>query len=69
MPNREFYVVISKGKDGSFVGEVPQLRDCHSNGRTLDELMKNIRKTIESCLEDDDLNDDCGFVGFYKIEV
>ena len=31
--------------------------------------MQNMRKTIEHCLKDDDLNDDCGFVGFYKIDV
>ena len=69
MAKREFYVVITKGKDGCFLGEAPQLRECFGQGKSLDDLMNNMRKTIESCLEDDDLNDDYGFVGFYKIEV
>jgi len=50
--NRDFYVVIERDEDGLFVGEVPQLRACYSQGRTLDELMKNIREVIELCLEE-----------------
>ena len=69
MAKREFFVVITKDKDGNFLGEAPQLRECFNQGRTLDELMQNMRKTIEHCLKDDDLSDDCGFVGFYKIDV
>ena len=44
---RDFYVVIERDEDGFFVGEVPQLRACYSQGRTLDELMANIREVIE----------------------
>ena len=49
---REFYVVIEQDEDGIFVGEVPQLPGCYSQGHTLDELMKNIREVIELCLEE-----------------
>ena len=49
---QDFYVVIERDEDGLFVGEVPQLRACYSQGRTLDELMKNIREVIALCLED-----------------
>ena len=49
---QEFYVVIERDEDGFFVGEVPQLRACYSQGRTLDELMDNIREVIELRLED-----------------
>ena len=69
MEKREFYVVITKDEDGCLVGEAPQLRDCYGEGNTLDELMQNMRKSIEHSLKDDDLDDDCRFVGFYKIEV
>jgi len=48
---REFYVVIEQDEDGIFVGEVPQLPGCYTQGHTLDELMKNIREVIELCLE------------------
>jgi predicted RNase H-like HicB family nuclease len=49
---RDWYVVIERDEDGFFVGEVPQLRACYSQGRTLDELMQNIREVIELCLEE-----------------
>ena len=52
MANREFYVVIEKDEDGFFVGEVPQLKGCYTQGKTLDELMTNIKEVIEMCLED-----------------
>jgi len=48
---REFYVLIEKDEDGFFVGEVPQLRACYAQGRTIDELMENIREVISLCLE------------------
>ena len=52
MATRGFYVVIEKDEDGCFVGEVPQLRGCYAQGKTLDELMVNIEEVIELCLED-----------------
>ena len=69
MERREFYVVISKDTNGCFTGEAPQLRDCYGQGNTLDELMQNMRQSIENSLRDDDLDDDGKFVGFYKIQV
>lgn len=50
MAGREFYVVIEKDEDGFFVGEVPQLNACYSQGRTVDELMENIKEVIRLCL-------------------
>ena len=47
---QEFYVLIERDEDGIFVGEVPQLCGCCSQGKTLDELMKNIQEVIELCL-------------------
>ena len=49
---REFYVIIERDEDGYYIGEVPQLRACYSQGRTLDELMANMREVIELCLEE-----------------
>ena len=51
MEKREFYVVIEQDEDGFFVGEVPHLRGCYAQGRTLDELLKSIHEAIELCLE------------------
>ena len=69
MPKREFYVVIGKGEDGHFIGEAPQLRECFSRGRTLDELIENMRKSIQARLVDDDLDNHAEFVGVYRTEA
>ena len=66
---REFYIIIEKDEDGFYVGEVPQLRGCYSQGRSLDELMENIKEAIGLCLEDDDLDAPAQFVGIQKVEV
>ena len=52
---REFYVLIEQDEDGFFVGKVPQLRGCYAQGRTMDELLQNIREVIELCLEEQTL--------------
>ncbi|WP_442936898.1 type II toxin-antitoxin system HicB family antitoxin [Nostoc sp.] len=49
--NREFYVIIERDEDGYYVGEVPQLKACYSQGETIDELMVNIKEVIKLCLE------------------
>jgi len=49
----DYYVVIERDEDGIYVGEVPQLRGCYSQGKTIDELIANIREVIELCLESD----------------
>ncbi len=74
MPNErpgksDFYVVIERDEDGYFVGEVPQLRGCYSQGRTLDELMANIREVIELCLEDEAAAPVTEFVGVQKVTM
>ncbi len=48
---REFYVIIERDEDGYYVGEVPQLKACYSQGETIDELMANIKEVIALCLE------------------
>jgi predicted RNase H-like HicB family nuclease len=50
--SRDFYVVIERDEDGVYVGEVPQLKACYSQGHTIDELMSNMREVIEMCLEE-----------------
>ena len=66
---REFYVVIEKDQDGFFVGEVPQLKGCYSQGRSLDELLVNIKEVIEMCLEEQEIDGISEFVGIQKVEV
>jgi predicted RNase H-like HicB family nuclease len=38
MKNKEFYVINERDEDGIYVGEVPQLKACYSQGETVDEM-------------------------------
>lgn len=67
MRNKEFYVVIERDEDGIYVGEVPQLKACYSQGKTVDELMKNIREVIEMCLEELEEESTTEFIGIQKV--
>ena len=66
---QEFYVVIERDEDGYYVGEVPQLRACYSQGETIDELMANIKEVIELCLEEEDDDNLSEFVGIQKVVI
>ena len=67
---REFYVLIERDEDGYFVGEVPSLKACYAQGKTMDELLQNIREVIELCLEDHNQAESVSkFVGVQKVSV
>lgn len=66
---REPYVIVERDEDGYYVGEVPQLRACYSQGRTLDELMANVKEVIELCLEEEGEEVPPEFVGIHKVAL
>ena len=48
---REFDVIIEKDEEGFFVATVPALPGCHTQARSLDELMDRVKEAIALCLE------------------
>jgi len=48
---REFTVIIEQDEEGYYIAEVPQLKGCHTQARSLDELMERIKEAIQLCLE------------------
>jgi len=49
--SKNFTVLIEKGEDGYYIGSVLELKGCHSQGETIDELLSNIKEAIELYLE------------------
>jgi predicted RNase H-like HicB family nuclease len=47
----QFDVIVEKDSAGYFVASVPALLGCHTQAKSLDELMERIREAIELCLE------------------
>ena len=67
---REFSVIIERDGEGYYVGTVPALRGCHSQARSLDELMVRIREAVEVCLEaQGDCLEPLDFIGVQTISV
>lgn len=48
---REFTVIIEQDEEGYFVAEVPELRSCYTQARSMDELVERVRKVILLCLD------------------
>lgn len=48
---REFQVIIEKDADGFLIAEVPALKGCHTQAKSMDSLMVRIKEAIELCLE------------------
>ena len=67
--NREFYVIIERDEDGYYVGEVPQLKACYSQGETIDQLMANMKEVIELCLEIETDEKIPEFIGIQKVVI
>ena len=67
----EYNVIIEKGEDGYLISEVVGIPGCHTQAKTMDELIKRTKEAIEVCLEADKDDDiiPLKFVGMQKIEV
>ena len=67
----EFDIIIEKGEDGYLISEVVGLDGCHTQAKTMDELIKRTKEAISLYLqvEKDIINFRTRFVGLQKIEV
>ncbi len=65
---REFSVVIERDADGYFVASVPALKGCHTQAKSLDQLMKRIREAIALCLEVEEPAS-TEFIGVQRVSV
>jgi hypothetical protein len=46
-PPREYTVVVERDGEGYYVATVPSLPGCHTQARSLDELMERVKEAIE----------------------
>lgn len=68
---REFDVVVEQDSAGFYVGSVPAIPGCHTQARSLDQLMERIREAIALCLEAEDIPEEqkLNFVGVQRVSV
>ena len=67
---KEVSVIIEQDTEGYYVASVPALRGCHSQAKSLDELMVRIREAVELCLEvQGESVERLDFIGVQRITV
>jgi predicted RNase H-like HicB family nuclease len=67
---RELNVLVERDREGLYVASVPELKGCHTQARSLDELMERIREAAELCLDvqGEDV-DELEFVGLQRLTI
>jgi predicted RNase H-like HicB family nuclease len=68
---REYTVIVEQGENGYLIGTVPALPGCHTQGRTLDELLDRMKEAVELVLEEleEDVPAEPPILGIHRIAV
>jgi len=71
MKTDQFTVYIEQDEDGMFVGSIPAIPSCHAEGRTQDEMMKNLSEVLQLCLRNINKKElsQTKFVGIQNLEL
>ncbi len=66
-----FLTLIERDEDGIYVATVPALRGCHTQAKSMEELLPRVREAIELCLEVgfEQVVPAMQFVGVQQVEV
>ena len=70
MKIKQFTVYIEQDEDGIFVGSIPAVPSCHAEGRTQEEMMKNLAEVLKLCLRNVNKKEimQTKFIGIQNVE-
>ncbi len=69
-PEMDFLMVVERDESGFYIGSIPSLPGCHTQGKTLEELSERMKEAIilyRECSDPDDPR--MVFVGIHKVAV
>lgn len=67
---KEYTAIIERGEDGFYISEVFGLPGCHTQGKTIDQLLERTKEAIRAYLNSAEEPEISGnFIGVYQIEV
>jgi predicted RNase H-like HicB family nuclease len=66
---KKFSVLVEKDEDGYLVATVPTLPGCHTQARSMDDLLERVKEAIEAYLEVEKDVDISEFVGVQVVEA
>jgi len=68
--SKKYTIIIEKDEEGWFTSEVIELPGCHTQSKTMDELIERTKEAIKAYLQTDkDIDISQKFVGVQQIEV
>ena len=68
--SKQFNVVIEQDEEGYFVASVPSLPGCHTQAKSLDQLMERIQEAIELYIEVEGIATPAlSFVGIQQVTI
>jgi len=66
----KYTILIEQDEEGWFVSEVVELPGCHTQAKTIDELISRTKEAIQAYLEDEEeVRLETNFIGLQQIEV
>ena len=67
---KEYDVIIEQDSEGYFVATVPALTGCHTQAKSLDELMERVKEAVALYLDVEGPGPDAlEFVGVQRVRV
>ncbi len=67
---RDFNVVVERDEDGFYIASVPSLPGCHTQAKSLDDLMERIKEAIALYVEDEgDTHPRLEFIGIQRVTL
>jgi len=68
---RSYTLILEQGEDGYLISEVLELPGCHTQAKTMDELLRRTKQAISLYLTEnnDSSEQESHFIGMQKIEV
>jgi predicted RNase H-like HicB family nuclease len=68
IPKRTYTVLIEQDEDGIYVAKVPDIIGCHTQGKTVSEVMKRIKEAIQVCSKDENI-EPLKFIGIQQVQT
>jgi predicted RNase H-like HicB family nuclease len=70
MSNSQFSVYVEQDEDGMFIGSISSLPNCHAQGKTQKEMLKNLAEVATLCLRNHDIkSSQTRFIGIQNLDL
>ena len=65
-----FVVLIEQDSEGWFIAKVPDIQGCHTQGKTISQVLERIKEAIRVCLEAEKIElPQTKFIGLQTVQI